>query len=462
MLRKRFLPYFVVFTLLTIMITPQHGRAETTLEQATIELNEALFKQKQAAENLKKAQTEIKKIQAEKKRTAKDIDALEDDIGSLENQISRLDQEMIKLDAEITTLDEQINTLEIQIAETNDELTILEHSSEQVEANLLEARRLLEEAIDRIEQRDSLIRDRLRFMYKNGSVSYVEVLLSSTSFKDFVERFQFLKTLVEHDKDILAANKRDYEQVALKITEVEQQLAQLLDLYDKQISIKDEQTYVMAEQVTAKDQQIEAKERQATAKQTQIAAVAKLEALKQSKNIRIATLNREEEVLAEYTEEQEKAMLEAAALIAASKEKETIVYYTGGKLEYPLPETYRISSNFGKRTHPITGKVGAMHNGMDFAAPSGTDILAAESGVVITAGFVNGYGNLVILDHGGGLWTLYAHARKGGIKVEVGQVVTRSQKISEVGTTGSSTGNHLHFEVRQDKVAMDPRNYLDL
>lgn len=458
---KRLIPYLLVLTLLIANLTPQHGLAESTLEHATDELNEALFKQKQAAENLKNAQTKIKKIQAEKKKTVKDVHALEDDIGSLEKQITKLDQTMISLDSEITTLENQINTLEVQIAKTNDELKSLEDLSKRVEEKLVETRRSLEEAIARINQRDGLIRERLRYMYTNGSVSYLDVLFQATSFRDFLERFQYLKTLVDHDQDILEDNKKDYEQVALRITEVEQQLAQLLDLYDQQIYIKDEQTLAMEEQLAAKDQQVEAKDRQVAAKQAQSSAKKKLETLKDSKNNKIASLSREEEVLAEYTEEQEKAMIEAAALIAAAS-TETIVYYTGDKLEYPLPETYRISSNFGKRTNPVTGIAGVMHNGMDFAAPNGTNILAAESGVVITAGWVNGYGNVVIIDHGGGLWTLYAHARPGGIQVEVGQIVTRGQKISEVGTTGNSTGYHLHFEVRQDKAAVDPRNYLDL
>src|SRR5690606_10866207 len=125
----------------------------------------------------------------------------------------------------------------------------------------------------------------------------------------------------------------------------------------------------------------------------------------------------------------------------------------------PLPELYRVSSNFGKRTNPITGKAGTMHNGIDFAAPNGTSILAAESGRVITAGWVNGYGNTVIIDHGDGLWTLYAHARNGGMQVEVGDIVNRGDKISEVGTTGNSTGYHLHFEVRLSEKAVEPRDY---
>jgi murein DD-endopeptidase MepM/ murein hydrolase activator NlpD len=453
------LPLLIV-TLLVAILAPQHGLAETTLQQATNELEQAEAKQKQAAENLKNAQSKIKKIQVERQKTKKDIFTLEDDIDSLENQIMTLDQEMNALDIEITALDIEIESLSEQIDLTNTELKSLENKSDQVEADLLESKRLLQEAIERIEARDSLIRERLRYMYTNGSVPYLEVLFHSTSFTDFLDRFQILKTLVNHDQDILEANKSDYEQVALQIVEVEQQLVELVALYDQQLVIKDKQTLAKEDQIAAKDKQLDAKDRQVAAKHTQIAAKNKLIALKQTKNNQIAALNKEEQILAEYTEEQEKEMIAAAALVAASKK--SIAYYKGDKLGYPLIETYRISSNFGKRTNPITGKTGTMHNGIDFAAPAGTSILAAESGRVITAGWVSGYGNTVIIDHGNGLWTLYAHARKDGIQVEVGEIIERGQKISEVGKTGNSTGYHLHFEVRLNEKAVDPRDYLNL
>lgn len=454
------LPLLIVFVLLVTILAPQYGFAETTLEQANSELEQAIEKQQQAAKNLEAAQSKIKKIQKEKQKTKNDIYALEDDIDSLGNQITSLDQEVLALDEEVGTLEIQINELNEQIDLTNTELITLENKSSQAEEDLHTSKENLQAAIERIESRDSLIRERLRYMYTNGSVSYLEVLVQSTSFKDFLDRFEILRTLIDHDQDLLQANKDDYEQVTLQIIEVEQQLAQLVSLYDQQVAIKNKQTLTMDEQIAARERQLEAKEKQEIAKHTQIAAKSKLVALKQTKNNHIAVLNKEEQVLAEYTEEQEREMIAAAALIAASKK--SVAYYKGDKLRYPLEETYRISSNFGHRTNPITGKKGTMHNGMDFAAPAGTNILAAESGIVITAGWVNGYGNTVILDHGNGLWTLYAHARKGGIQVKNGQIVSRGDKISEVGTTGNSTGNHLHFEVRLNEKAVDPRDYLNL
>jgi murein DD-endopeptidase MepM/ murein hydrolase activator NlpD len=146
--------------------------------------------------------------------------------------------------------------------------------------------------------------------------------------------------------------------------------------------------------------------------------------------------------------------------ITCSPMRQNLKSSGGGKLSWPLPKKYPITSNFGSRVDPITGKSGENHKGLDIGAPSGTSILAAESGTVIIAEYWNGYGNTVVLDHGNGLWTLYPHIRMNGIKVKKGDTVKRDQVIAEVGSTGRSTGPHLHFEVRVNGIAVNPAPYL--
>lgn len=472
-MNKIFIPLLIVLVFVTI-IMPQHGWALTDLEDETNKLNEAEAIQKKAAENIKNAQSRIKSIQVQKNQTVKDVKSIEQDIHSLENEIDSLDLKIDSLDNTINTLNSQIDSLETeitsiaaQIVETNKEIESLEIKRVETEASLEESERLLQEAKERITARNSQLRERIRLMYTKGKVSYLEVLLNSTSFTDFLDRFSILKMLTHQDKKILVSNKKDHVTVTVKIAEIEQQLAQLAALQDRQAAAKAEQIASRDGQVAAKNKQVATKGKQVAAMNSQIAVMDKqvvvignLAVLKQTKKVQIAAMSKEVEALAHYTEEQEKDMIKAAAIIAASKK--SIAYYKGEKLGYPLEKEYRISSSYGTRTHPITGKKGIMHKGIDFAAPAGTDILAAESGRVITAGWVSGYGNTVILDHGNGLWTLYAHARTGGIKVKVGQIVTRGQRISEVGMTGNSTGNHLHFEVRLEEKAVDPRGYLNL
>ena len=179
------------------------------------------------------------------------------------------------------------------------------------------------------------------------------------------------------------------------------------------------------------------------------------------KEVMVLKYKNKAEELEEISDEQEDLLIKLAKKVSDLEKKKSNLktYYTGGKLAMPLHVQYRLSSPFGYRIHPVTG-VKKLHAGMDMAVPKGTPIYAAEAGVVIVAQWWNGYGNCVIIDHGGGLWTIYGHIRDGGIKVEKGQTVKRGQKIAEVGSTGMSTGNHLHFEVRLNEKAVNPAPYL--
>ena len=133
--------------------------------------------------------------------------------------------------------------------------------------------------------------------------------------------------------------------------------------------------------------------------------------------------------------------------------------YGGGPLKWPVPSSQKITSNYGYRVHPIY-KTRRLHSGVDIGAPSGSNIVAAESGVVILAsyGYNGGYGNYMIISHGSGLTTRYAHCNS--LAVSVGQTVSKGQVIGAVGSTGDSTGPHLHFEVRLNSASYDPLNYL--
>ncbi|MNJ49417.1 Murein DD-endopeptidase MepM [compost metagenome] len=192
----------------------------------------------------------------------------------------------------------------------------------------------------------------------------------------------------------------------------------------------------------------------------------------------IAQYHAEIEESDDISEEQEQLLIELATKRAAlEKEKNKLKaaqVYTykrsssssgsggfkgnGGAMALPVSGA-RLSSGYGTRVHPISGQV-KKHTGVDLAAPQGTDIKAAEGGVVIVAEWWSGYGNTVIIDHGDNLWTLYGHIRNGGIKVEKGEQVKRGQKVAEVGSTGNSTGPHLHFEVRINGSPVDPSPYL--
>jgi murein DD-endopeptidase MepM/ murein hydrolase activator NlpD len=130
--------------------------------------------------------------------------------------------------------------------------------------------------------------------------------------------------------------------------------------------------------------------------------------------------------------------------------------YIGGNMKWPTPGYTNVVSPYGRRLHPILKKY-KMHTGIDIDAPSGASIIAANSGTIIIAGWRSGYGNTVVIDHGGGITTLYAHCSK--ILVKVGDHVAAGKVIAKVGSTGLSTGAHLHFEIRVNGDTVDPLKF---
>ncbi|TYP75761.1 murein hydrolase activator EnvC family protein [Paenibacillus methanolicus] len=326
---------------------------------------------------------------------------------------------------------QSVNEILAQIDSVSTQMTGVQTQIEATEANLLKAGEDLQTAEERIVSRDKMLQSRIRLMYTNGFVSYMDVLLSSTSFTDFLDRFDSLTSMLGQDRDILDNHKKDQALIAEKKAEIESQLGQVRTMYAK---LEDYQGLLVD------------KEHQ--------------------KEVLVQQLNEKVEESEEISEEQEALLMQLAKKAADLEEqkrkaakKKKVTYYKGGKLAVPLKDSYRMSSSYGYRTHPVTGKR-KLHAGIDMAAPKGTPIYAAESGTVLVAQSWSGYGNTVIIDHGNGMWTLYGHIRTGGIMVEKGQFVKRGQKIAEVGSTGVSTGNHLHFEVRINEKTVDPAPYL--
>ncbi|WP_336788277.1 M23 family metallopeptidase, partial [Paenibacillus sp. MMO-177] len=284
-----------------------------------------------------------------------------------------------------------------------------------------------------------------RLMYQNGAVSYINVLLQSNSFMDFIDRIESLKIIIAQDQSIIEQNQADATNISLKQTKMEEQMLEV-----KELRLQTDQM------------------------------MSELRLKEQEKQVLIASLEQEQKALLTVSKDQEIKLLDMAREAAALKEKKKTLeeqalkeseheeHQTnsdsspskGTGLIWPFAKTYPITSPFGGREDPITGEKDTFHKGIDIGAPGGTAILAAQSGTVLLARWTSGYGNTVIIDHGNGMWTLYAHIRMNGIKVEEEEKVNRGQKIAEVGSTGNSTGNHLHFEVRINEEVQNPMDYL--
>lgn len=366
---------------------------------------------------------DLNQLQQEERQKQQELD----NARKVEQEASRKKQEFQKQinvnAAEINKLAEEINVKEATITKLAGEVTQKGQQIEQTQKELAEA-----EA--RIAQRDDIMRQRLVMMYEQGEVQYLEVLLSAKSFTDFLERFDSLKMIYEQDNRILEKNKEDRDLVANKKKQLEEQKSSLLKMKNDQQAQKAEldgmksQKEVINQQLNAnKAEQERIEHEQQAIQQSAIDALYAIERKKQ------------EEAFKNNTKPQE---------------------FTG-PFTWPVPSSYNITSEFGERIDPFTGQR-AGHNGMDVAAPTGTPTVAAQSGTVITAGWVSGFGNCVIIDHGGGLWSLYGHL--SSIGVAQGTQVTKGDVVGKIGSTGRSTGPHLHFGVYLNGKIVNPRNYL--
>ncbi|MBY3621063.1 peptidoglycan DD-metalloendopeptidase family protein [Acinetobacter sp. CUI P1] len=319
------------------------------------------------------------------------------------------------------------------------ELTQISAEIDETEASLEEISQRLKLTEERIENRQSLIKNRLKLTYINGSFSYWEVLLSSSSFGDFIERLNVMQSILEQDRILLDEHKQDKETMEQQKQQLNENYANVKALY----ADADSRKKVLKEKEQEK---------------LNIIAVYNVDVIESEE-----VSNEQEAQLVELATkkaalEKEKNKLRKTQIYSTSKSNSSIVKGNGGSMAVPVANA-RITSNYGSRIHPITKKV-KQHNGVDMAAAEGTAINAAEDGVVIVADWWGGYGNTVIIDHGNNLWTLYPHIRNNGTKVQKGQAVKRGQKIAEVGSTGISTGPHLHFEVRVNGKAINPMPYL--
>ncbi len=343
----------------------------------------------------------IKKEIEEGKEGLKEFEArqqeLEAEIASLEGSIARIRAEISRLARQITATEEEITVTEAELAD----------------------------AEARLAEQEEFLNRRIRAIYELGRVSYLQVILEARSFSDFLTRFTHLQLIVDKDTYLLETVQREREEILQTKAELEQLRSDLLNMRRRSLDRKSQL------------------ERETTRKETLLAAVQE-EYEKQEKLIR------EMEQEAKEIEKIIKQLEEEA------RRREAAAREPVGQLLWPVPGYTRITSPFGYRTHPITGRPGTFHRGIDIGAPHGAVIRAAESGMAYSY-YGPSYGNYVIISHGGGLTTLYAHNQRNA--VSQGQHVNRGDTIAYIGSTGSSTGPHLHFEVWANGNVVNPMNY---
>lgn len=340
------------------------------------------------------------------------LDKIRGEQSELNNELSKGKKIESDLNKEIKALEGNIATLNLEISELGASINLTQEriNNAMVQLDQVEA--------DIAEQQKSL-GDRLAAMYMNGNVGFIDVLLGSSSISDLMTNIDRVQMVYEQDKQMLEDLKVQQQVIQAQRDYLDELRA---DLQASQDTEKEKKALLDADKAEVADKK---------------AAVAQdNKALEEQ----LDTLN-----------------AEANALVAEILKLQGSGDFIGGDFTWPAPGVSRVTSEFGNRFHPIFKKY-KLHTGIDIGAPTNTTIVASNAGTVIKAGWNNSYGYMVMVDHGGGIVTLYAH--NSSLLVKAGDVVAKGQAISKSGSTGNSTGPHLHFEVRVNGQYVNPRDYV--
>lgn len=301
-----------------------------------------------------------------------------------------------------------------QLAVISNQVVFAEGDLKKVEAELVVAQKRFESNKERLARR-------VRALNEEGRVNYLAVLLGASSFMDFISRFDALKMVIRKDAELFAQVRKDKK-------DLETRQAEAINRRNRLTELKAQAETRRATIIVKRDEKV--------------AATENLEQSKRSLQARLAEFDREEEKIQELVVEIQKKLARQ-----------------GGRFQpiFPVARPINVTDNFGPRLHPILG-VWRPHNGTDFAANTGAPVYAIEEGLVIIANWNDAYGWLVVIDHGNGISSWYGHSSK--LLVKEGEQVKQGQRIANAGSTGWSTGPHVHLEIRINGKPEDPMKHL--
>lgn len=391
-------------------------------------------------------QSEIDALQSKRDEIRAKQQEQQGQIDTLRNEQAGVLEQKAALDAEANLTQDEINVVQQQI-DLYTELI----AQKEVELKAAKADE---------EEQSQLLRTRMREMEEGGKLSFLVVLMESRSISDLLTRIDMISEVMNYDK----ALEKSLTATRQRVQEAEVAIQQAKAEQEEKKAELDAKKADLLEQVAEAEALVKSLESDIDA---WIAAYNETEAAKKEVQAEIDKKVAQMEAERKAAEEAaRKAAADAAARAAAQQQQSsggstytapTTTYVTGsGSMIWPCPSCHTLTSYFGYRVHPIYGTT-KYHSGVDIGASYGSTIIAADGGTVITAGWVSGYGNCVVISHGGGVSTLYGHM--SSIAVSVGQGVSQGQTIGYVGSTGNSTGPHLHWEVAVNGVRQDPLNY---
>lgn len=347
---------------------------------------------------------------------------LEDRRRELQEQIAQSGLEIENIQIELTEALEKMNNLDKQIYDYEESIDKIDKDLQEIEKNIKTKEKeitILQMDYERVKE---AFADRIVYLYETNDTRYLDVLLSSKSIVEFISNYYLIGEMLEYDSNLI--EKLDNNKEALEVAKQ--------DLEKTKKELEERKTEKQRIAITLENSKI-------------------------VKNSYVNSLTEQEKATKEKIEtyQEELDLINLEMLLSSMENNDSI--YVGGIFLWPTPGYYTITSPFGMRLHPIL-KTYRVHTGMDIGAPMGTYILAANSGVVSKATYSVSYGNLVMINHGNGISTAYAHGSE--ILVEEGQEVKRGDIIMKVGSTGWSTGPHLHFEIIVNGTKIDPYPYV--
>ncbi len=370
----------------------------------------------------------IKEKEREIEKAKEQVSGLKSNLTDVEKLKKELEQSKNDLTTFVQQLDGQLADIQKKIEQYN---TMITEKEQEIEETTQE----LEAAVAQQEEQYAAMKKRIQFMYERSDSFYMETLFGADSISGIVNRADYIEALSRYDREKLDeyVETRKYVELCKEELEAEKQV-----LDEAKEAVKQEEASVNS-LIDEKEAQIVSVSGDIANKE---AAIKEYEEMIAQENAEIAAL--------------EKAVAEERARLEAENARARI--YNGGMFTWPCPGYKRISDEYGNRMHPILG-VEKFHNGIDLAASTGTPILAAYDGDVVAADYSGSMGNYIMIDHGSGLYTIYMHC--SALYVSKGQSVYKGQNIAAVGSTGRSTGPHLHFSVRLNGNYVSPWNYLN-
>lgn len=330
-------------------------------------------------------------------------------------QVEELKGQISDLMIQLQDLSDRIYKYEVNVAVLNKEMEELNKRIEVVEKQFDEIEKTYNE-------RKELLANRIVAQYEAGDVVYLDFLLSSKSLIELISNYYMISDIIEYDNELIRTCEIQREEIG--------KIKQELDNYKEELKEKRHEQEKSA------------------------VVLSNIRVLKRSQMNELSEQERNlQNQIDEYQEETQKIEVELLMILTQNLGSE----YVGGELCWPAPGYTTITYKYGMRIHPISN-IFKMHMGIDIAAPTGSYAVSANDGIVVKSEYNASYGNMVVVDHGGGLSTIYAHGEER--LVETGDTVTRGQPVLKVGSTGVSTGPHLHFEVRVNGGWTNPLDYL--